>query len=164
MYNLKHRTQQLHTNGDLKYGRDGIYEVKADNEITAYKKVLCTHTMRLAQLLYKETQSDTQQQFCILELSLPADTKVAKSENSLDRYFRSSQAKITNIYPMKSEKEIGKAWIWYTATNVRSLYDEQFKYPPVGEIVTPTSELSESTDRCAPGIHFTVEKKEAEEY
>ena len=88
----------------------------------------------------------------IVKLKIPGD---AKRSSATGRKCRCSKAVVLSITNAKGEED--------GTTEVRSCHDSNFIYK-VGETVEVKDFCDDRFDECAPGIHFFITRKEAEDY
>ena len=92
---------------------------------------------------------------CIVKLGIPND---AKRSSATTTKCRCDKAVVLAAYDLYSGEEINKE------TSIFSIYDDSFIYK-VGDTIRPTEPFND--DRfmeCASGIHFFIDRIEAERY
>lgn len=90
----------------------------------------------------------------IVELEILAD---ARRSSATGRKCRCDKAKVLSITTLDGVE------VDANAGTVRSNYDTRFEYK-VGEIVTEPNFCEDRWEKCAPGIHFFINRQEAVEY
>ena len=92
---------------------------------------------------------------CIVKLEIPND---AKRSSATTRKCRCDKAVVLAAYDLLSGEEINKE------TFIFSVYDDSFIYK-VGDMIRPKEPFNDNRFiECASGIHFFIDRREAERY
>ena len=102
--------------------------------------------------LYNPDESARQD--VIVELEISAD---ARRSSATERKCRCDKAKVLSVTTLEGVE------VDADAGTVRSNYNTRFEYR-VGEIVTEPNFCEDRWEKCAPGIHFFINRQEAVEY